>query len=67
MRARIASISLAVALVSTTALAQSSPAATTPTQLPRTAVPSHYSINLAPDADNLRFSAESASGARLME
>ncbi len=60
MPARIASISLAIALVSTTALAQSGPAATTPTQLPRTAVPSHYSINLAPDADNLRFSAESA-------
>ncbi|MDQ4420084.1 M1 family metallopeptidase [Sphingobium sp. DEHP117] len=37
---------------------QAAPVAEVTTQLPRVAVPSHYAIRMAPDAANLKFSAE---------
>lgn len=48
------------ALAVSAAVAQTGdgPAADVATQLPRVAVPSHYAIKVAPDAANLRFTAE---------
>ena len=57
------SFALALLLaISTPLVAQdgNGPAASVTTQLPRVAVPSHYSLKLAPDAANLRFNAESS-------
>ncbi|WP_240504357.1 M1 family metallopeptidase [Tsuneonella mangrovi] len=42
------------------AMAATPLAADTPSQLPRTAAPSHYAIQITPDAKNLTFAAQSA-------
>ncbi len=57
---RLAIVAASLATLTNTAFTQNAPAAATPTQLPRVAVPSHYAINLAPDADNLSFAGEAA-------
>ena len=48
-------IAAAPIALATPALAQSGPAAGITTQLPRGAVPSHYAIEVTPDAANLKF------------
>lgn len=55
----VAPVAIAAALslcsVSTSAQTGDGPAADVTTQLPRGVVPSHYTINITPDAANLRF------------
>ncbi len=58
----VTAIALALASTSVAALAQAAPASSTPassaevtTQLPRTAKPSHYAVQIAPHADKMSF------------
>ena len=51
----VASVGLAFAVSASAQTAPAGPAAGVTTQLPRGAAPSHYAIEVTPDAANLKF------------